>query len=69
LPGKVFQMGVVIWYLYGLRKDTTVTLANGLLEQFHINRKAKYRCLRALEGAGLISQRPQPPSCHYCRRA
>ena len=44
----------MIWYLYGLRKDTTVTLANGLLEQFHISRKAKYRCLKALEGAGLI---------------
>jgi hypothetical protein len=46
---------VVIWYLYGLRKDTTVTLANGLLEQFNISRKAKYRCLKALEGAGLIA--------------
>ena len=55
LPGKAFQMGVVIWYLYGLRKDTTVTLGNGLLEQFHISRKAKYRCLKALEGAGLIA--------------
>jgi hypothetical protein len=55
LPGKAFQMGVVIWYLYGLRKDTTVTLGNGLLEQFHISRKARYRCLKALEGAGLIA--------------
>ena len=55
LPGKAFQTGVVIWYLYGLRKDTTVTLANGLLEQFHISRKAKYRCLKALENAGLIA--------------
>jgi hypothetical protein len=26
-----------------------------LLEQFHISRKAKYRCLKALEGAGLIA--------------
>ena len=26
LPGKAFQMGVVIWYLSGLRKDTTVTV-------------------------------------------
>src|SRR5271166_241433 len=55
LPGKAFQMGVVIWYLFGLRKDSTVTLANGLLEQFHISRKAKYRGLRALEAAGLIA--------------
>ena len=59
MPGKAFQTAVVIWYLYGLRKDTTVTLANGLLEQFHISRKAKYRCLRALEGAGLIAVEPR----------
>jgi hypothetical protein len=55
IPGKADTAGVVIWYLYGLRKDTTVTLANGLLEQFHISRKAKYRCLKALEGAELIA--------------
>ena len=65
--------GMVICYLYGLRKDTTVTLANGLLEQFHISRKAKYRCLRALESAGLIAveyrKDHNPPSHHYCRRA
>jgi hypothetical protein len=52
LPGKAFQTDVPIWYLYGLRKDTTVTLANGLLEQFHISRKAKYRCLKALRRCG-----------------
>jgi hypothetical protein len=55
LPGKAFQTGIVLWYLCGLRKNETVVLANGLLEQFHISRKAKYRCLRALEGAGLIA--------------
>ena len=67
IPGKADTAGVVIWYLYGLHKDTTVTLANGLLEQFHISRKAKYRCLKALEGAELIAveyhkdRNPQSP--------
>ena len=55
LPGKAFQTGIVLWHLCGLRKNETVVLANGLLEQFHISRQAKYRCLKALEGAGLIA--------------
>ena len=55
LPGKAFQTGIVLWYLCGLRKKETIVLANGLLEQFHISRQAKYRCLKALEGAGLIT--------------
>ncbi len=55
LPGKAFQVGVLLWYLCGLRKNETVVLANGLLERFHISRQAKYRCLKALEGAGLIA--------------
>ena len=55
LPGKAFQTGIVLWHLCGLRKNETVVLANGLLEQFHISRQAKYRCLKALEGVGLIA--------------
>jgi hypothetical protein len=55
LPGKASQIGVVLWHLSGLRKNDTVILANGLLEEFHISRKAKYRGLKALEGAGLIA--------------
>jgi hypothetical protein len=55
LPGKAFQTGIVLWYLCGLRKNSTVILANGLLERFHVGRKAKYRGLQALEGAGLIA--------------
>jgi hypothetical protein len=55
LPGKAFHIGIVLWYVCGLRKDKTIILANGLLEQFHISRQAKYRCLKALDGAGLIT--------------
>jgi len=55
LPGKASQIGIVLWYLSGLRKKETIVLANGLLEQFHISRQAKYRCLKALDGAGLIT--------------
>jgi len=55
LSGKASQIGVALWYLSGLRKNSTVILANGLLERFHVGRKAKYRGLEALEGAGLIA--------------
>ena len=55
LSGKASQIGVALWYLSGLRKNSTVILANGLLERFHISRQAKYRCLKALEGVGLIA--------------
>jgi hypothetical protein len=55
LPGKASQIGVVLWYLRGLRKNSTVILANGLLERFHVGRKAKYRGLQALKDAGLIA--------------
>jgi hypothetical protein len=55
LPGKTSQIGVVLWYLRGLRKNSTVILANGLLERFQIGRQAKYRGLKALKDAGLIA--------------
>jgi hypothetical protein len=55
LPGKASQIGVALWYLSGLRKSSTVILANDLLERFHVGRKAKYRGLQALEGDGLIA--------------
>ncbi len=55
LPGKASQIGVALWYLSGLRKNSTIILANGLLERFHVGRKAKYRGLKGLEGAGLIA--------------
>jgi hypothetical protein len=55
LPGKASQIGFVLWYLCGLRKSDTVILANGLLEEIHVGRKAKYRGLKALAGAGLIA--------------
>jgi hypothetical protein len=59
LPGKASQIGLVLRHLRGLRKNDTVILANGLLEQFHISREAKYRCLKALEGAGLLTAEGQ----------
>ena len=53
LQKSALALDVYAWL--ALRKNETVVLANGLLEQFHISRQAKYRCPKALEGAGLIT--------------
>jgi hypothetical protein len=50
----------VLWYLAGVQKTETVTLGNSLLRKFGVDRNTKRRCLKAMEGAGLIAvdQRP-----------
>jgi hypothetical protein len=55
LPGKSLHVGVVLWYLVGLRKTNTLALPNGVLATFGVDRHAKYRALEQLESAGLIS--------------
>ena len=54
-PSKAAATGVAIWYLAGLRKSNTFILPNGLLGNFGVGPQAKYRCLKALEDAGLIT--------------
>ena len=44
----------------GRRRSKVVTLTTAILNRFHVDRKAKYRALRALEVAGLISVSRQP---------
>ncbi len=57
---KAVQTGMAIWYLAGLRKSDTVVLSNFLLASFNVGPQAKYRCLKALEDAGLISVEYRP---------
>ncbi len=47
--------GQLLCSLVSLWANDTVILANDLLEQFDVSRKAKYRGFKALEGAGLIT--------------
>jgi hypothetical protein len=54
LPGKSWHVATAIWYLAGLTKSPTVKLTQGVLNQFGIDRFAKYRALAALESAKLI---------------
>ncbi len=55
LPGKSPHVALVLWYLAGLKKTRTVALGNRLLKSFGVDRKAKGRCLKAMQGAGLIT--------------
>jgi len=55
LPGKSLQVGVVLWFLAGLKKNRTIALPNKLLELFGVSRNAKYRAVRWLEDADLIT--------------
>ena len=55
LPGKSLHAGLALWYLVGLKKTRTVALGNRLLKSFGVDRKAKGRCLKLMEGAGLIT--------------
>jgi hypothetical protein len=55
LPGKAAALGAVLWYLYRRNGSKPFRLTNASLERFVITRQAKYRALKALEAAGLIS--------------
>ena len=55
LPGKSLHVGVALWYISGLTKSKTVTLSNPLLKSLGVDRKAKARCLKSMERAGLVA--------------
>ncbi len=55
LPGKSLHVGLALWYLAGLKKTKTFALGNRVLKKFGVDRKAKGRCLKLMERAGLIS--------------
>lgn len=54
LPGKSLHVGAALWFLKGLCRSNTITLSNGVLAVFGVDRHAKYRALNCLEQAGLI---------------
>ena len=54
LPGKSLHVGIVLWFLAGLRRNHEVALSNGMLKLFGVDRYAKYRALDCLKQDGLI---------------
>jgi hypothetical protein len=55
LPGKALHVGVAIWFLAGMKKSSTVSLAAAVLRTFGVSRHSVYRALSALESAALVS--------------
>lgn len=55
LDGKCLAVGIVLWFIVGLKRRQTVKLERKWLLVFRIGRGAVGRCLEKLEGAGLIS--------------
>ena len=55
LPGKAFQVGMAIWFLAGIKNSRTVALSGKTLEGLGVSRYVKYRGLKALEEANLVT--------------
>jgi hypothetical protein len=55
LPGRSLHVGLLLWYEAGVSRSGAVHLSNILCLRFGIDRNAKYRALRSLEGARLVS--------------
>jgi hypothetical protein len=57
LPGSATQVGLVIWYYYGLRRRSEVILSRKKLEEYGISRSSIVRGLSYLEKAILVKVR------------
>lgn len=55
LPGKAWHVYAALWYLKGIKRTSTVTLTQVVLNDFGVSRYAKYRALDSLAKSGLIS--------------
>jgi hypothetical protein len=55
LPGKALQVGMVIWFLAGIKNSRTVALSGKTLEGLGVSRYAGYRGLKGLEEANLVT--------------
>jgi hypothetical protein len=53
--GKALHVGIVLWFLRGVKRSRTVELTRSKLAWFGISRHAGYRGVAKLEKAGLVS--------------
>jgi hypothetical protein len=60
LPGKAIHVGIVLWFLAGIKLRRTVALSGSILRDFGVDRYAGYRGLKTLEGASLVSVNRHP---------
>jgi len=58
LPGKALHVGIVIWFLSGVKKSKTVKLTRKWLSKFGIHPETGRRGLKALKRAELVHFEP-----------
>ncbi len=54
LRGRALTIGVLVWFMVGMKRATVVTIPGAWLVEFGLNRFAFYRGLAALERQGLV---------------
>jgi len=54
LSGKATVVAVVLWFLAGCNRGSTVTLSRRILNEFGVGRNASSRALHLLERANLV---------------
>jgi len=55
LPGKAAQIALALWFAAGVHKARTFPVPMNRIRELGVTRQAAYRCLQAMEDAGLIS--------------
>jgi DNA-binding PadR family transcriptional regulator len=60
LPGKALATALAIMFEVGRRRSSEITLTTAIVQRFGVSRKAKYRALKHLESAGLITVYRKP---------
>ena len=55
LPGKATALGIALWWLHGMSKDSAVKLTGKALAAMNVSRDAATDGLRRLEADGLVT--------------
>ena len=60
LPGKTLNVGIAIWWLAGMSKNTSFKITGRSLEELGVSRDAASDALKRLEEHGLILVKRSP---------
>lgn len=60
LPGKTLNVGIAIWWLAGMSKNTSFKITGRALEELGVSRDAASDALKRLEAHGLILVKRSP---------
>jgi DNA-binding MarR family transcriptional regulator len=60
LPGKTLNVGIAIWWLAGMSKNTSFKITGKALDQLGVSRDAASDALKRLEDHGLILVKRSP---------